>query len=183
MGAVDVLSEHVYCVATAFKMTEQVEQWICIKFCIKLEHFFAETIWMTQKDTAMGNWWLAASSWQCACSYITSCAELFGETSDHSGDSAPLQLRFGTLWLLALSKTKVTFEREDFSQSMRFRKIRCCSWWQPKELCEVPRCLLWRGLRHHRPMYNVSCILYLLQLMSLFFVLVGWISSRQTSFR
>ena len=26
------------------------------------------------------------------------------------------------------------------------------------ELCEVPRCLLWRGLRCHCPMYNVSCI-------------------------
>ena len=32
------LSEHVYCVAVAFKMPEQVEQWICIKFCIKLDH-------------------------------------------------------------------------------------------------------------------------------------------------
>ena len=31
-----------------------------------------------------------------------------------------------------------------------------------RELCEVPRCLLWRGLRCHCPMYNVSCILYLL---------------------
>ena len=31
-------SEHVYCTATAFKMTERVEQWICIEFCVKLEH-------------------------------------------------------------------------------------------------------------------------------------------------
>ena len=31
------LSEHVYCVAIAYKMTEQVEQ-ICIKFCVKPEH-------------------------------------------------------------------------------------------------------------------------------------------------
>ena len=50
------LSEHVYCVAVAFKMTEQVEQRICIKFCIKLEHSSAETIWMIQKAAAMGNW-------------------------------------------------------------------------------------------------------------------------------
>ena len=27
------MSEHVYCVAVTFKMTEQVEQSICIKFC------------------------------------------------------------------------------------------------------------------------------------------------------
>ena len=28
-------------------------------------------------------------------------------------------------------------------------------------LCEVLRCLLGRGLRHHCPVYNVSCIFYL----------------------
>ena len=43
------LSEHVYCVAIAFKTSEQVEQKICIKFCIKLEHSSAETIGMIQK--------------------------------------------------------------------------------------------------------------------------------------
>ena len=44
-----LLSEHVYCVAVTFTMTEQVEQQICIKFCIKLEYFSMETIWMIQK--------------------------------------------------------------------------------------------------------------------------------------
>ena len=100
------LSEHVYCVAVTLKMTERVEQRIHIKFCIKLEHSSTETIWMTQKAAAMGNWWLAASSWQCACSCITSLA-------DHPGDSAPLHPRFGTLWLLAFPKTKITFEKEE----------------------------------------------------------------------
>ena len=50
------LSERVHCVAITFKMTEQVEQRICIKFCIKLEHSSVETIQMTQKalgDDAM----------------------------------------------------------------------------------------------------------------------------------
>ena len=50
------MSEHVYCVAVTFKMTELVEQRICITFCIKLEHSSVETIWMTQKafgDDAM----------------------------------------------------------------------------------------------------------------------------------
>ena len=55
-------------------MTEQREQWICIKFCLKLEYSSVETIWMIQKAAAMGNWWLAASSWQCTCSCITSRA-------------------------------------------------------------------------------------------------------------
>ena len=33
-------------------------------------------------------------------------AEFFSETSNHPGDSAPLQPRFGTLRLLAFPKTK-----------------------------------------------------------------------------
>ena len=43
------MSEHVYCVAIAFKMTEQLEQQICIKFCVKLELSSVETIRMIQK--------------------------------------------------------------------------------------------------------------------------------------
>ena len=53
------------------------EQWICIKFCIKLEHSSVETIWMIQKATDLGNWCMATSSWQRICSCITSCAEFF----------------------------------------------------------------------------------------------------------
>ena len=48
------LGEHVYYVAIAFKMTEQVEQRICIKFCITLEHSSAETVWVIQKAAANG---------------------------------------------------------------------------------------------------------------------------------
>ena len=43
------LSDHGHCVITAFKVTEQVEQWICIKFYVKLEHSFVESIQMVQK--------------------------------------------------------------------------------------------------------------------------------------
>ena len=96
-------------------MTEWLEQWICIRFCIKLEHSSMETIWMIQKATAMGTWWLAASSWQCTCSCIMSRVGFFGETSNHPGYSAPLQPRFGTLWLPAFPKTKITFKREEIS--------------------------------------------------------------------
>ena len=64
---------------------------------------------------SLGNWWLAASSWQCAHSRITSLVEVFGETSNHPGNSAPLQPIFGTLRLLPSPKTKITFEREEIS--------------------------------------------------------------------
>ena len=57
-------------------MTEPVEQWICTKFHIKLEHSLLESIQMIQNATAMGNQWLAASPGQRACSGITSCADV-----------------------------------------------------------------------------------------------------------
>ena len=108
-------SEHVYRVAITFKMTEQVQQWICIKFCMMLEHSSMETVSTIQKASAMGNWWLAASSQQYTCSCIMFHAEFFGETSSHPGDSASLQPRSGALQLLAFPKTKITFEREESS--------------------------------------------------------------------
>ena len=74
-----------------------------------------EIISMIEKAVAMGNWWLAASSWQYACPFIISCVEFFGKTSNCPGDSAPQQPRFGTLWLLAFLITKTTFEREEIS--------------------------------------------------------------------
>ena len=48
--------EDVYCVAVAFKMTKQVEQQLCITFCVKLEHSSVETIQMIQKAVAMDSW-------------------------------------------------------------------------------------------------------------------------------
>ena len=95
-------------------MTKQVELQICIRFCMKLKNSSTETIWMIQKATTMSKWWLAASS-QCTCACITSHAEIFGSTSNHPGDSALLQPRFGTVQLLIFPKTKITFEREDLS--------------------------------------------------------------------
>ena len=140
-------------------MTERVEQRICIRFCTKLKHNSSvETIQMIQKAAAIGNWWLAPWLWRCAHSCIMSCAKFFGKISNHSGDSSPLQPIFGTLQLLAFPKTKITFEKKDFRVSMRFRKIWQGSWWQLGELYEVPRCLLWRGLRCHCLMCNVFCI-------------------------
>ena len=70
--------------------------------------------WFRRPPLWATNWWLAASQ-QCSLSCITSCAEFFGETSNHPGDSTPLQPRFEALWLLAFPKTKITFEREEIS--------------------------------------------------------------------
>ena len=50
---------------------------------------------MTEMGAAMGNWWLAASSRQRACSCITSHSEFFGETSNHPGN------KYNKMWGLS----------------------------------------------------------------------------------
>ena len=107
--------------------------------------------------------------------------EFVGKTSNPPGDSAPLQPRFGTLQLLTFPKTKISFEREEISNSQwdlgkygaaggDSNKGFCRGFWTVeetlRELCEVQMCLLWRGLRCHCPTHNVSCILCLLQYFS-----------------
>ena len=161
-------------------MTERVEQRICIKFCLKLEHSSMETIQMIQKATAVGNWWLATSSQQCTCLCIMFHAEFFGKKSNHPGDSSLLQPRFGTLQLLDFPKTKITFEREEISDHWWDSGWQG-SWWQLGELWEVPRCLLWRGLRHHCLIHNVSCIFFNKCLYFSYYMKNGWIPSGQTS--
>ena len=158
-----LLSEHVYYVAITFKMTERVEKRICLKLCVKLKHSSAETIQVIQKDAAIHNQWLAASSQQCAHSGIMSHADFFGKTSNRPGNLAPLQPRFGALQLLALPKTKITFEREEISDR----------WWdlgkQDRaddgnwENCVRSQCTqpeVPSGLTCHCPMYKVSCIFF-----------------------
>ena len=158
-------------------MTERVGQTICIKLCINLEHSSMETVPLIQKASALGNWWLAASSQQHAHSCITSCAEFFGKISNHSGDSAPLQCRFGALQLLFFPQTKITFERKEISDhqwdsgkydeagssNKGFCRVFSIVEEMLGKLCDVPRHLFWRGLRCHCPMYNISYIFYLLQ--------------------
>ena len=66
---------------------------------------------MIQKTTAMGNWQLQHDN---VPSHASSLMQsFFGKTSNHPGDSTPLQSRFGTLLLLPFPKTKITVEREE----------------------------------------------------------------------
>ena len=106
MGAVDTIEWHVYCVAITFKMTEQVDQWICIKFRVKLQHSSMETICTIQKAAAMGKWWLAASSQQHTCSFIRSHAEFFWWNIKLSRWLSPATAHIWCLRLLAFLKLK-----------------------------------------------------------------------------
>ena len=153
------LSEHVYCVAIAFKIIERVEQWICIKFCVKLEHTSAKTTQMIEKAAAMGSWWLVASSSQHTRSCITSHAGFFWWNIKSPKWLIPPTAQ---IWRPATSGFSQNYfwKGRDFRPSVRFRKIQQGNLWWLGELCEVPRCLLWRGLRHHCPGDNVSCIFF-----------------------
>ena len=114
MGVVDTIEWACALCGHHIKMTEWAEQWICVRFCIKLEHSSMETIGMIQKATAMGNGWLAASSRQRTRSCIMSCTVFLWNIKSLRWLS-PLQPRFGALWLLAFPKIKITFEREENS--------------------------------------------------------------------
>ena len=113
-----LLSEHVYCVAVTFKMTEWVEQWICTKFCICLNTPLRKLFrWFRRLQLqATGDWQLHHNNMPAHASHLL---QFFGETSNHPGDSAPLQPRFGALRLLAFPKTKITFERKEISDCRR----------------------------------------------------------------
>ena len=63
----------------------------------------------------MGNWWLAASSQQCAHSCIMSLRQSFLAKHQITQVIQPPTAQIWSLWLLAFSKTKITFEREEIS--------------------------------------------------------------------
>ena len=159
-------------------MTEQIEQWICIKFHVRLEHSSAETIQMIWKATAMGDWQLHHNNVPPHASHLL---QFFDKTSNHPGDSAPLQPRFGALPLLAFPKTKITFEREQISD---------CQWDSGKydgtADSNWENCVRSQGARFEGDwgvivlctVFLVSCIFFKKWL---FFILHGWIPSGQTS--
>ena len=126
----------------------------------------------------MRNWWLAASSWQCASSGIMSCAEILDKKSPRL--HSPPALVPCNLWLFPKLKTPLKgkrFQTVDKIQKSMTGQLMVSG----RTVCEVPRCLLSKWLSHHCPMDNVSCILYLQQ-MSLFFIVHNWILSGQISY-
>ena len=156
------LSEHMYCVSIAFKMTEYSNE--------SASNFALREAWTLFCRNCLDDSKGHSCGQLVTGSFITMhllhhvlCWD-FGETANHPGESAPFQPRFGTLWLLAYPQTKITFDREEISecQSVRFREIQWGSWWQLGELYEVSRCLLegdW-GLTVLCTMFLVPCIFF-----------------------
>ena len=111
-----LLSECVYCVAITFKMTEWVEQRICITFCtfcIKLQHSSAEAIQMIQKAAAMSDWQLHHNNEpthaSCLIPSFLAKHQIIQVTQSHySLELVPCNFRL-------FPKIKITFEKEEIS--------------------------------------------------------------------
>ena len=114
MGAVDAIEWA--CVLCGCRIqNDWVEQRICIKFCVKLEHSFTDIFQMIQKAATMGNRWLTALWWQYICSCIIVLCSFLAKHQITQVTQRPLQARFAALKLLSFPKTKITFEREEIS--------------------------------------------------------------------
>ena len=156
-----LLSEHVHCAAVAFKMTEQVRKWICIRFCIKLEHYSVENYLDNSEGPSYGQ--LVIGSFimtMCLFKHHVACRVFWWNIKSLRWLN-PLQPSFGALRLLAFPKPKTTFERKEISDcwwdSEKYNRATDGNW---ERTCEAQRCLLWGGLQCHCPVYNVlvSCI-------------------------
>jgi hypothetical protein len=69
-------------------------------------------------DCSIHNDWMrrSASSRQCTYPFYCSHASFFGKASHHPDLLAPLQPRFGSLWLTAIPKAKIDVEREEICE-------------------------------------------------------------------
>ena len=106
-----MLSEHVDCMAVTFKRTEQIQQWICIAFCIKLEHSSTETIWMTQKAVAMD------LHHDIACTHASHLVQSFLVKRQITQVTQPPYRPDLTPYDFWLFQNKITFEREEISDN------------------------------------------------------------------
>ena len=168
------LSEHVYLVAMAFKMTEQVEQWICSRFCVKLEHsstklcgWFRGPQLCTTGDLHLHHDNTATNASRLMQSILAKHQITQVTQHPYSPDLAPCGF-----WLFPKLKSPLKgkrFQTGDEIQENTMEQLmgiptkdfaECFEQLEEmlRELCEVPRCLLWRGLRCHCPVYSVSCI-------------------------
>ena len=152
------LSEHVYCVAIVLKMTEQVEQWICIKFCIKLKHFSVDTIqWFRRLQLwATGGWQLYHDNTPAHASYFAKRFLAKHQITQVTQPPYTPDLVPCDFWLFLklshLSKRRVLTIDEVKENITRQLMVTGRTVWRPK----VPT-LKRTGASS---IYNVSCILY-----------------------
>ena len=173
-----------YCVALTFKMTEWIEQQICIKFCVRLEHSSTETTLMIQKAAAMGNWWLAASSWQplahATClrlMHYVSCSFFFSKHQITQVTQSPYSPYLVCCDFCFFPKLKSPMKGKVFQTIREIQENTTGQLMMTETYVRSPKVTTLKGTEVPLSYVNVSCILYLLQWMSLVFMVLGWILS------
>ena len=156
-----LFSEHMYCVAITFKMTEWVEQRICIKFCIKPEHSSPQKLFGCFRRPqlwATGDWQLhhdnTPTHASCLVQSFVAKNQITQVTQPpYNPDLAPCDF-----WLFPKLKSPLKGKRFSDHQ-WDSRKYDGADW----QNCVKSQGTYQRGLRCHCPMYKVSWILYLVQ--------------------
>ena len=87
---------------------------------------------------------------------------VFCKTSNHAGDSDPYSPHLVLCDFRLFPKLKSPLKGKRFQTVDEIQENTTGQLRRLGKPCEVPRCLLWRGLRCHCSMYNVSCTLSLL---------------------
>ena len=177
------LSEHVYCVAVAFKTTERVEQWLCIKFCIKAWTLVCRNYLYYSEGHSYGQLVIG--------SFITTMCPLMHHVVScrvfWQNIKSPRWLRPTTAQILCPVTSGFSqnwnhlWKGRDFRPWIIFRKIRQGSWWPLGELCEAQGTYFewdW-GVIVVCTMFLVSCVFFN---KCLFFILHSWLLSGQASY-
>ena len=185
---------------------QRAEQQTCVKFCTKPEHSSVETIQMIQGFQGWHNECNTNKSGTNASKVVENLLKAMIHIPE--GLQQAEHLKMLNVYSLQLTKiSDWQCENQKLSWGFQkllcprfwcrilarnvlwqhsFHGFRCQSRWNVVlqlpitlgELCEVPRCLLWRGLRCYCPMDSVSCIFFN---KCLFFLVHGWILTGQTS--
>ena len=156
------LSEHVYWVTVTFKITEYSNK-SSSNFALSLNIPPWELFtWFRRPQLgATGDWQLHHDNTPTHISHLVQSFLAKHQITQvtqppYSPDLVPCDF-----WLFPKLKSPLKGKR--FQTVDEIQKTQLGSWQRMGELCEVPRCLLWKVLRRHYPMYTVSYILYFLQ--------------------
>ena len=158
-------------------MPEQVQQWICIKFCIKLEHSSVGTIQIIQKLWALDDWQLHHDNVPAHASHLMQSFLAKHQITQLTQPAYSTDLALRDFWLFPKLKSplKGKFQTGDeiqentMGQLMAIRKtVRSQGAYFEGDWGIIILCAR----------FLVSCIFFN---KCLFFILHGWTPSEQTS--
>ena len=164
------------------KMPERVEQWICIRFCIKLEHFPCRNY---SDDSGRSFGQLVISSFfttvRLLMHHAQGRSECFGKTANHPGDSAPNSPDLAPCDFRLFLKLKSPLKGKRFQTNHEIQECMMGHLMVIGRTVWGPKVPTLKGTEVSLSCVQCfSCILYLLQSLCLFFILHSWMPSGQT---